>query len=181
MDRRCALLGTPLLLVGLACATQLGAPDVPLPDFVRDVRRTVHSAERYEVSFVPRIPNDLDDIRGFYGEWTEAQGWRKVLPDEEAWSIDAWQSFSIEDHTSVRQFLVHWVDPSGAWSLRLAMRYYGEFRHRAEAFIVVERYENLDELELESPAGQPVASADAALGASVPVVDCRGELLDQAM
>jgi hypothetical protein len=123
-----------------------GFPEVPLPSFAGSVEEHSENPWHLERFFIPKGHHPLEDVRTFYGEWTEQAGWRKLDPSEERWSIDSWVEFR-RGKKLIRQYQVHWADASGKWSLRLAMRSYAETGNR-DAWAIVEPFFSLDGLPL---------------------------------
>jgi len=146
-----ALLFAALVGPSAAChrnAVELadGIPAVPLPDFAGSVEQHSANSRHLQRFFIPTGQHTLEDVRVFYDAWANRAKWRKLGPSEEQWSVGAWQDFEIGGR-HVRQYLVHWTDPSGRWSLRLAMRRFPETGER-DVWVIVEPFFNLNDLPL---------------------------------
>ena len=139
-----------LLSVVLGCADEQldidsSLPSVPLPTYARAEERSSSNPQHYERFFLPGDRHALDEVRTFYGDWARTNGWRQIPASEESWSNDQWQEFEMGPEVGgVRQRLVHWVDATGFWSLRLALRYYKKSGKQG-AWVIVEKFFNLDE------------------------------------
>ena len=142
---------TTLVLVAIlvSCTKGVEAPEVPIPEFARDLNRVEYHSSQYHLEFYPEIPYSLDSVREFYGKWAEEAGWRLIAPEEESWSIDSWESFDEMNGRKVSQLFVHWVDPEEKWSLRLALRSFGAQTHENVTYVIVAPFANLDHVEDE--------------------------------
>jgi len=138
-----------LFAILTSCTNGVEVPEVPVPEFARDLNRVEYSVSQYHLEFYPEIPYSLDSVREFYGKWAEEAGWRLVDPEEESWSHDSWESFEEMNGRAVSQLLVHWVDPEENWSLRLALRSFGAHTEENVAYVIVAPFANLDHVEDE--------------------------------
>ena len=137
---------TLVMVAGAAAPAPTHVPPViPTPLFIEDKRFPPKTSYQFEVSFRPSTGHYLDDIHRFYEEWARAKKWRKVSGEEESWSADRWISFQDQKGREVWQRLATWVDPTGYWSLRLAMRDYRSDPDN-RAVVLLEPFVNLDKV-----------------------------------
>lgn len=118
---------TASLAGGLLTWNHWRLPTIPVPEAAIDPTVTTGPlAFSRQVTFEVKETYPGHSVRDFYADWAQEHGWQRVLSDEEAWSVDEWQTFEDATRGSVRtihQWLVHWASPERKWSLRLALRY----------------------------------------------------------
>jgi hypothetical protein len=116
-------LGVLLLVGSVSCRSGAEAEasglELPVPSFGRGVERAKLPDGRTQVSFEVDDVGRSDRAVGFYDEWAEGAGWRRVRSDEESWASDDWRSVSGPQGNRVGQFFAHWQSPDGGRSLRV--------------------------------------------------------------
>jgi len=139
---------------GLALAAQmpvpapLARPTLPLPEEALEPWTEERGFGALQIAFETEEGYPSTAVRDFYTEWARDQGW-EALPVTHDFVTEGWQPTRDIDGSDVQGSMAMWHDPTGQWSLVLAIQHRGG-NDQAEAFLLLAPRERLaQQLALE--------------------------------